>query len=266
MKRKAFQKTIVYSIFLLGIISFICVNTVLADVTYKLQVPLPDFPTNTIDLCTGNDSLSCSGIAQYIKTVYEWLIRIAVVLGVGALTVAGLLWLTARGDTKQTDTSRSIIKNTIFGVILALCSYVFLYALNPDLVSFKPLQLDKIREQNFIIECYKKDKTKPPTPSGGISTSAFSHITFSASAKERIEKPNGLAQEYVDILKEADAKGFTAHAFEIHDGTIPPSIVDFNGSETEIKQLEEFLKTKELSTDSNVGPGGKYELHAGYCK
>ncbi len=153
MKKKYGRQT---HFFILGVFLFsilLLSNPALADVTYKLQIPLPQFPNNTIDLCTGSDSLECSGIAKYIKVVYEWLIRFAIILGIGALTVAGLLWLTARGESKQVDTAKSMIKNTTWGIALALGSYVLLYALNPNLVDFGVLDLGKkIKEMKLEIE------------------------------------------------------------------------------------------------------------------
>ncbi len=121
-----------------------------ADVTFKLQVPLPDYPQSSIDLCTGSATVECYGIAQYIKIVYEWLIRLAVVLGAAALVIAGLLWLTAAGDSKRVDTSKSVIKNTLIGLILAFGSYALLWTINPNLVDLKGLQLGKKIEEMEI--------------------------------------------------------------------------------------------------------------------
>lgn len=163
MKIRTIKKILCLSLLLLGTISFISIHVALADVTYKLQIPLPEFPNSTIDLCTGNNnSLSCSGIAKYLAFVYKWLIGLAVVLGVGALTIAGLLWLTARGETKQVDTSRSIVKNTMWGIVLTLCSYVVLYTLNPQLVTFGPLDLDRIKQMKLEIEQTPIDNPSAP--------------------------------------------------------------------------------------------------------
>ena len=170
--------------FILGVFLFSIIllsNPAFADVTYKLQVPLPEFPNNTIDLCTGNDSLSCSGIAQYIKVVYEWLIRIAIVLGVGAFTIAGLLWLTARGETKQIDTARSMIKNTVWGIVLALGSYALLAVINPDLVTFGQLELSEIKQMKFEIE-------QTPVTSPNFEEIQQTPINIPGGIKDRINQ------------------------------------------------------------------------------
>lgn len=255
------KRLLTYFIFLsFGITTFVVFapHSALADVIYKLQIPLPPFPNQEIELCKEGASLSCSGIAKYLAFVYKWLIGFAAALGVGALTIAGLIWLTARGESKQVENAHTIIKNTIWGIILALCSFVILNALNPRLVQFDALNLDKIKEMQLIIECHKTGTTTP-TPSG-VSESAFTNISFNYSfSPNRIKD---LAKEYVDYLLEADTQGISVVVYTVHD----LRVADFRGSKIEIEKLEDFLKKKGLQVGSAGDSKGIYELHGGYCK
>lgn len=143
MAYKTLGRQCIVFILVVGILFFTLtlVGSAYADVTYKFQVPLPGFQQQASDPCS---SAASSDLAGYISAVYKFLIRIVVVLGVGAMTVAGLLWLTARGESKQIDTSISIIKNTIIGIVLALGSYAILYAINPSLVVLQNLEVKKM--------------------------------------------------------------------------------------------------------------------------
>lgn len=127
-------------------------STIAADQTFTPQVPGPS-GGGSITLCSGSgDTLSCNGIAGYITSIYEWLIRLAIVLGVLTLTLAGYFWMTAHGDSKQIDKAKTMVKNTVYGIVLALGSYTLLWAINPDLVQLQGLNLGKIKEVDIILE------------------------------------------------------------------------------------------------------------------
>ncbi|MEK7648789.1 MAG: D-alanyl-D-alanine carboxypeptidase family protein [Patescibacteria group bacterium] len=189
-RNRLLKHVLAFSIFFF----FFSTSAVFADVTYKLQVPLPNYPQSSIDLCTGSSSIECSGIALYIKLVYEWLIRLAIVLGAAALVIAGLLWLTAAGDSKRVDSSKSIIKNTLLGLVLAFGSYALLWTINPNLVEFQGLLLGKkIEAQELKIEIEEDagadiiNPGDPPPPSSvsglsGLSRPSWDHASFNCSS------------------------------------------------------------------------------------
>ncbi len=244
-----------------------------ADVTFKLQVPLPDYPQSSIDLCTGSDSIECSGIAQYIKIVYEWLIRLAVVLGAAALVIAGLLWLTAAGDSKRVDTSKSVIKNTLIGLTLAFGSYALLWTINPKMVNLQGLQLGKkIKALEWpLSDCSKEDIEKLPK-SPGISLTAFSHLTFSNHAKQALQQSGQVTQPLVDLLKEAESEGFNIKALiiAIDDGdwTIEhraPSIsADFYASRDELKRFQSHFQRKKMIASEIINDTGAKKYVPGF--
>ncbi len=151
-----------------------------ADQQLKLQVPAPSIGTD-LTLCSGSGGdITCNGIAAYITAVYEWLIRIAIVLGVLTLTIAGYFWMTARGDKKQTEKAVAMVKNTLWGIVLALGSYALLWAINPNLVQFKVLNLGKeIRHEELEIDL---PDPGPMLPTPTLSTPPGSPITTPPAA------------------------------------------------------------------------------------
>lgn len=58
-------------------------------------------------------------ISQIVKTLLKFLATVAVLL----ILYGGFTWMTAGGDTKKVDTAKSILKNSIIGLIIILCSY-----------------------------------------------------------------------------------------------------------------------------------------------
>ena len=61
---------------------------------------------------------------QVVVTVMQWLLAILGILAILMLVVAGMMYLTAAGDEKRTDTAKKIIMYVIIGVAVALTAYV----------------------------------------------------------------------------------------------------------------------------------------------
>lgn len=64
---------------------------------------------------------------QVIVTVMNWLMAILGILAILMLVVAGMMYLTAAGDEKRTDTAKKIIMYVIMGVAVALMAYIIVY-------------------------------------------------------------------------------------------------------------------------------------------
>ncbi len=70
-----------------------------------------------------------------------------VVVGVVAIILilwAGLVRITAGGDSSKVEESSTIMWSAMIGLGIVLTSVVLLNAINPDLTKFKPLEFDKI--------------------------------------------------------------------------------------------------------------------------
>ncbi|MEK7648790.1 MAG: pilin [Patescibacteria group bacterium] len=152
MNTKCIVKKIVVFAYCFIVLFSISISSAYAGVSYTFQVPFPGL-SETIQLCEANQALlSCGGITKYIVAVYEWIIKLAVVLAVLIVTLAGLRWMFARGDTGAITEARKMISNTFIGLVLAFGSYVFLFAINPKLVTFGPMGLAAIEREELEIE------------------------------------------------------------------------------------------------------------------
>jgi hypothetical protein len=112
-----------------------------ADIKFKPQIGFGDeFPAGKEITVTGNT------IGLLIKAIYKYAIGAVGIIAAVAMMVGGLIWLTAGGDSGRVTTAKDIIKSSLLGMILLLCSFLILSTINPDLVKFRTLSIDKISE------------------------------------------------------------------------------------------------------------------------
>ncbi|MFA5318268.1 MAG: pilin [Patescibacteria group bacterium] len=118
-----------------------------ADFSPQVSIPGSEFKT-------GSDvqvSQSTATIAQYIKAIYQYGIGIVGILAAVVLMFGGLLWLTAGGDAGRVSEAKEWIKASLLGLVIALCSYVILLTINPDLVNFRAIEVAGIKPVEFNI-------------------------------------------------------------------------------------------------------------------
>jgi len=87
----------------------------------------------------GNTKYCIPWIGQYIAGVYQYAIGIVGILSAVVLMFGGIIWLTAGGNAAQIGNAKAWIGASLTGLVIALCSYMILYLVNPDLTIFKPL-------------------------------------------------------------------------------------------------------------------------------
>jgi len=88
-------------------------------------------------------------LAQYVAGVYRFLIAIVGVLAAAMMMVGGFQYLTAGGGADRAKLGREKIANAIIGLLLALGSYVILYTINPDLVTFEGLKIEATERETI---------------------------------------------------------------------------------------------------------------------
>lgn len=122
---------------------------------YKLLEEIPG--------STGNDG----DLSVYVGRLYTftfWAVGIAAVF---MLTVGGFLYATAAGNTSRAETAKTIVTDSLLGIIVAVFSWLFLYIINPDLVENLPLigtvvtPRPPVTPPTTTITC-----GSPPTPMG----------------------------------------------------------------------------------------------------
>ena len=76
---------------------------------------------------------------SYVLALYKfglWTIGIAAVL---MISIGGYMYLTSAGNNSSVEKAKSIITDALIGFVLAMVSWLILYIINPDLVSFTSL-------------------------------------------------------------------------------------------------------------------------------
>ena len=76
---------------------------------------------------------------SYVSAVYKfglWTIGVSAML---MIVLGGYMYLVSAGNASQTGKAKGIIVDALVGLALALTSWLLLYTINPDLVSFQSL-------------------------------------------------------------------------------------------------------------------------------
>lgn len=84
-------------------------------------------------------------IAEYIRALYNFVIRIVGILAAVMIMIGGILWITAAGNSGQITLAKSFIGSSLAGLIIALFSYLILYTINPELVTLKGLPIERVQ-------------------------------------------------------------------------------------------------------------------------
>lgn len=102
---------------------------------YTLLEKIPGLPnTNGADL------------PSYVKAIYRIALIIVTLSAVLMISIGGFMYLTSAGNTSSMGTAKGIIFDSLIGLIIALCAWLVLNVINPDLVnvnitSFAPISL-----------------------------------------------------------------------------------------------------------------------------
>ena len=77
---------------------------------------------------------------QCINQIYKFSIVVASVVAVFFIVIAGYIYMSSDGDQEAVSRAKSILTSSIASIIILLIGYVFLRALNPDIVEFHSIQ------------------------------------------------------------------------------------------------------------------------------
>lgn len=113
------------------------------------QIPLPGLAG-----VSGADIAAGKALGLYIRAAHRWLVGIAAILAVLAMTWGGIQWLISRGESGKVQEARKVIWNALCGLLLALGSYVILSVISPNLAQFKPLVIKPI--QGIVLKLAKE--------------------------------------------------------------------------------------------------------------
>ncbi|MFH1773193.1 MAG: pilin [Patescibacteria group bacterium] len=80
---------------------------------------------------------STETIGKYVKAIYKYAIGIVGILAAVVLMFGGVIWLTAGGNATRIGEAKAWIIASLTGLTIAVCSFLILATVNPNLVEFK---------------------------------------------------------------------------------------------------------------------------------
>lgn len=120
-------------IFLISVASFfgflLYSNFALAAATYNSLVEIPCLLP---DGCSPNPS-----VTGYLSNLYSFLISAVGIVAMGAIVIGGARYLTSVGNPSAIEDAKHTIYSAIYGLILALVSWVIINTINPDILVLK---------------------------------------------------------------------------------------------------------------------------------
>lgn len=174
-------------------------------------------------------------IPQYISAMYKYGIVVITILATVMIIVAGLLWTISGGNTEQISKAKTMIARAITGLIIAVSSYTILYAINPQLVEFQNLRIQRvgnITEYSPIsgeITNTREDIQNPPwdkdtfdcnkrnsyAPSGVISKTQLVKVNCAVGVKgNNILVKKEMASALCKVGEILNNKGYAIHVGE----------------------------------------------------
>ena len=125
----------------------------------SLQIKIPGLEKivseNPATCETTDDQTSCSlpWIAVYIKAIYNYAMGIVGILAALTLMIGGVIYLTSTGNATRISEAKSWITGSLTGMLIMFTSYVLLNEVNPDLIGFKPVELNIIEtEEDYTVQ------------------------------------------------------------------------------------------------------------------
>ncbi|NLC31535.1 MAG: hypothetical protein GX765_05805 [Candidatus Moranbacteria bacterium] len=69
-------------------------------------------------------------IYEIIRSIMNWLLALVGIIGVIGFVIAGIIYLTAAGDSSKAETAKNAMTYSIIGVIVALMGFVIIQAVD----------------------------------------------------------------------------------------------------------------------------------------
>jgi hypothetical protein len=152
----------------------------LPPINYTPLAPLPGF--------TSIDVTDVNGLSIYLNTMIALFIGICAVLAVIMIVLGGIQYATSELISSK-EAGKERIRNALFGLLLALGSWLILNTINPDLLNTNPLA-SHLTEQTITAELEEQIKTytgrgtcTPVTKTGPCTVSSLTNAGFTNSTQ-----------------------------------------------------------------------------------
>ncbi len=139
----------------------------------KLSVKIPSLAgLRSVKCETTAEGETCyiPWLADYIDGLYRYGIGALVILAVVTMMVGGIVWLTAAGNEKRISDAKNWINGSLFGVLIALSSYMILIIVNPALVELSPIKIKTISRIDMEPLTLSPEEIDAPPPNGGTTS------------------------------------------------------------------------------------------------
>ncbi len=129
----------------------------------NLSVSIPGLTKFSKVVCDEkNPTCSIPWIAEYIGAIFEYSMLAVGILGVIVMMIGGIIWLSAGASSSRISQAKDFIKNGLLGTVLALCSYLALFLINPNLTILPPINVS-------YLELIDVEDTSEPVPMSRIT-------------------------------------------------------------------------------------------------
>ncbi|MDP3901418.1 MAG: pilin [bacterium] len=142
----------------------------------ELQISIPGltFTKSEAIKCTeqgGKKTCNIPWIGEYIAAIYKYAIGIVGILAAVVLMIGGVMWIIAGGSATMIGEAKAWIGASLTGLVIALCSYVILYQVNPALVGFNGLNIQIVDQTPIPADLKAFSEKCKPTDNGECAVS-----------------------------------------------------------------------------------------------
>ncbi len=88
-------------------------------------------------------------IGEYIKAIYNYGLIVIGIISVIVMMIGGVMRITSGGNKEQIGRGNNFIKSSFLGITLAVCSYLILFLVNPNLTILKPIDIKYVAEKDI---------------------------------------------------------------------------------------------------------------------
>lgn len=128
----------------------------------KIEIPGVNFSDPTIGEENGLKYAFFPFLSEYIGAVYQYAIAVASAIAVCMIIFYGFMITFSGGSSDKVGTAKTRITQAVVGLIIAVSSYVILYAINPELVKLKNLKV-------YIIDTVELNTWLPDSFQDGVN-------------------------------------------------------------------------------------------------
>lgn len=114
-----------------------------------VKIPGLNFRKVHCEETEGGENCYVPWVADYIQGLYVYGISLISILAVVAMMIAGVIWLTAGGNSQKISEAKKWIGSSLTGLVIAFSSYIILNIINPALTELSPLKITTLIKEDL---------------------------------------------------------------------------------------------------------------------